>query len=1076
MDAFSSPFRLMPSLTPRRAPSPTMSPGGRRGRAYGGSEESRLRDLSPDTTLRAFTQKPMPFDTSQDEYKILSCIDALTAAERDLGMRVAKAAQRLKSWCTEIEQWGWSGSFEQPSVDVREQRRRSLELRIREHVPSADVTKSLRPLEYWGSLLSNEVEQHDCRLDDIEEEMLKLDVEELKEHVLDMHPAGKSRRTSASFEAAQQNYKIMDDFSFLITQTLLSALPHHAQLKDRLLTWTARVSILREAPKYLSELEMAQKAMRLGWDAIEQPADTSDLAFAQWKEAVDTISGVLQDKVSDLGRRLDTMLDTLEGREDCLPENWIDIFEGIEADYGRWVHESRRRVIDLEVRRKEDKSPDVRGEHVTGQLEPHSEDYATPRQQQPSITSIISDPVANIKGVDTKIEPTRAAVTDGLTGTDYVPGPKESDFIVATPRSDAASKTDVLDVSSSLSGSGDDVSSNETTPEHGVKDNIKYPQHKLVGPRNAELLSALSSAPVEASAIPFDPPALKDPEQGAKSVDTSKDILDIPSYEHVITTQTKPLPAATPTMEAPARFVEGTRPVEGVFVQNSETVEEDSAFDVESEFDEGDTIVHHELDGSPEEIVSVQPASEKILDDDDMTENGSTGITQAGPRPLAPAEYSVVITSDEPTDEQDSASLEPPQTPRSRRGSVGSLSSEMSFGSSSPGFIDDSPSVRNATNRALRAPRPELNAAMSKRRPAKATVDEGAVNPPWPPTRFAQKPTNSAEDLERKISDILTTIPAHIRLTSGPGADAPEVKSARSLTTKSSRGYLRATHSVNGMKSPELTLSPAKSEYDSPNAVSGRRSATALRGDNDIKLYHLTQPGKEHPIKLFIRRVGENGERVMVRVGGGWADLGEYLRQYAEHHGRRTVSDGKFEILGLEVKNSGDSPARPDSSMSKKDRRFSGGHHTGSPSTTPVKSAGVGISKEEVSPMPSFTSTPVIAEEVSLPSTNSSQRSWQGNEVGLAGPKSKKLELSGEKLDWIEGMMKQARTVSSNVMTTNHLPLQREDRVESRSESRSDSRTGSRAGGKKPDFGDLGKIGGTKRIFMRGGRPSLSEQ
>ena len=38
----------------------------------------------------------------------------------------------------------------------------------------------------------------------------------------------------------------------------------------------------------------------------------------------------------------------------------------------------------------------------------------------------------------------------------------------------------------------------------------------------------------------------------------------------------------------------------------------------------------------------------------------------------------------------------------------------------------------------------------------------------------------------------------------------------------------------------------------------------------------------------------------MVRVGGGWADLGEYLRQYAEHHGRRTISEGKFEILGLE--------------------------------------------------------------------------------------------------------------------------------------------------------------------------------
>lgn len=65
--------------------------------------------------------------------------------------------------------------------------------------------------------------------------------------------------------------------------------------------------------------------------------------------------------------------------------------------------------------------------------------------------------------------------------------------------------------------------------------------------------------------------------------------------------------------------------------------------------------------------------------------------------------------------------------------------------------------------------------------------------------------------------------------------------------------------------------------------------------------------------------------------------------------------------------------------------------------------------------------------------------------------------------------MKQARTVSGSVMPANHTPQQREERADSRSESRSDSR----AGGKKPEFGDLGKVGGTKRIFLRGGKPVL---
>jgi hypothetical protein len=358
---------------------------------------------------------------------------------------------------------------------------------------------------------------------------------------------------------------------------------------------------------------------------------------------------------------------------------------------------------------------------------------------------------------------------------------------------------------------------------------------------------------------------------------------------------------------------------------------------------------------------------------------------------------------------------------------------------------------------------------MAKRRLGKTIIDNSIASAPWPPTQFSDKSVNSAEDLERKISDILTTIPAHIRLTSGPGADAPEVK-PRGLAAKGSRAYLRAARSVSGLKSPELTLSPAKSEFD--GVASGRKSAAASRTDNDIKLYHLTQPGKEQPVKLFIRRVGENGERVMVRVGGGWADLGEYLRQYAEHHGRRTASDGKFEILGLEVNKSDttNSPNRPESALSKQDRRVSSGRPTASPLTTPTKATASGMSKDDmVPPMPSFASTPGIAEETGVPSTNSSQRSWSGNEVGLAGPKAKKLDLSGEKLEWIEGMMKQARTVSGNIMPANHTPQQREERADSRSESRSDSR----AGGKKPEFGDLGKVGGTKRIFLRGGKPVM---
>ena len=49
-------------------------------------------------------------------------------------------------------------------------------------------------------------------------------------------------------------------------------------------------------------------------------------------------------------------------------------------------------------------------------------------------------------------------------------------------------------------------------------------------------------------------------------------------------------------------------------------------------------------------------------------------------------------------------------------------------------------------------------------------------------------------------------------------------------------------------------------------------------------LYHLHRTDGKAPTKLYIRLVGKNGERAMVRVGGGWEDLAEYLKRYVAHH------------------------------------------------------------------------------------------------------------------------------------------------------------------------------------------------
>jgi hypothetical protein len=946
-----------------------MSPGGRRGRALGSADENHLRNLSPDTTLRAFTQRPMPYDVTRDEYKMFACIENLTPAERDLGARVAKAAQRLKSWCDEIAQWGWSGSFEQPSDEDKERRRKSLQMRIDEHMKEAPATDDLPPLEYWGSLLSVEVQAHEARLDEISDDLIALDIEELKGHVLDLHPGSRSRPPSAGYGASRISYKPMDDFNFLITHTLISALPPHSQLKQRLQTWTARVSVLREAPRYLDDLKTAQKAMRLGWKALGPPKDPSDDAFNTWKNTVDTISGVMRDRVSDLGRRLDTMLDALEGNEDCLPDRWIDVFEGVEGDFGHWTQESRRKVIEFDVRRHASSRGDATGE-----------------QYQPMAHFDTAAPNAQAGGSEGLVGKNDNASNGNEGGTSLRPITVFKPDIVGEPRP-------VLNTVI-------DGPSNHTEAEDVIQD-------------DQSVFGAVDVSPTLDMGIDAPPSRT-----GTENIIQD----DEPVFEE---SDVRHLPDAV--IHGPPDHAD----TEDVFQ------------DDESVFEEGDTVIHNEI------------------------EEGFAEVVESRLETTSPAKSHIFVTSAE--------GQHTPvrhRTPRSRRESMESISSDISYSSSPPSAFSPSPSVRNATNRASRAPPPALNAAMPKRR--KNGVEPSVERAPWPPTQFSHTTPTTADDFERKISDVLSTIPAHIRLTSKNGADARNPKTSRVVSHKGSNGYLRAARSVSNLKTPELTLSPVKEDHDSANTISGRRSMASSRGDTDIRMYHLTQPGKDQPIKLFIRRVGENGERVMVRVGGGWADLGEYLRQYAEHHGRRTASNGQLEILGLEV-GADPWPNRPESVMSKQDRRVSSGSQIISPSTTPNRpSTRAGISTSEAPPpMPRLSSTPTPTssnETSATPSTDSSRRSWRGQEVGLAGPKSKKIELDNEKAVWVEGMMKQARSVSGNLINQfTPQPLPQSGRAESRSESRSKSRSESRPGVKgKSSFGDLGKVGGTKRIFMRG--------
>ena len=297
------------------------------------------------------------------------------------------------------------------------------------------------------------------------------------------------------------------------------------------------------------------------------------------------------------------------------------------------------------------------------------------------------------------------------------------------------------------------------------------------------------------------------------------------------------------------------------------------------------------------------------------------------------------------------------------------------------------------------------------------------------------------DQLEARISSILTDIPAQIRLTSGPETDAPEVLHPEAPQDLQSPGTglraMRLSRSQTTVPSPPMILTPAN-----PKSPKSR----AQNGDPEIRLYHLHQSGKAAPIKLYIRLVGEKGERVMVRIGGGWADLGEYLKEYVTHHGRRSISNGRFEIQGL-----------PQSQSSSPVAALTGHSSSyGTPRSRPSSPSMPNSQNRRLSELassevglPITPENPAFERQDSIPrSRESSPASMRppshqfctedDSPLGLAGPRTKKIDISPRKQAWVDDMIGQARNASAEMQ---------------------------KAG--EGDFGDLGKVGGTKRVFMK---------
>lgn len=333
----TNPFTNPPTLLrPQRLPK-TRSPSHSPVRQHGHDIDPLLRDLSPSSTLRACVSHPGDMDANHSK-ALAKSIESASASERALGAKAARAHLNLRTWTQELENWQWPGAFDPPESAAKKARDNDND--------SGTV--------YWGSLPAQTVREYEMRADEIGQHIDELDVEELKQYLLNSHYRVSSRPPSREDSisgigglTASTDLRKLDDFTALVTATILHALPYFSRLNRLIDVWTIRLIVLRGTPGFLRELREARTALDQAWTATIAPsgADVSTDHRNLDRASMDAMKTSLERQVGSLGRRLDRLLDSLEGGSDTLPDTWIDDFEHLEAAYGTWVVQAERQVL-----------------------------------------------------------------------------------------------------------------------------------------------------------------------------------------------------------------------------------------------------------------------------------------------------------------------------------------------------------------------------------------------------------------------------------------------------------------------------------------------------------------------------------------------------------------------------------------------------------------------------------------------------------------------------------------------------------------------------------------------------------
>jgi len=314
-----------------------------------------LRNLSPTTTLRAFSEG----DRRSSRDTLYYSLQSSTSAQRTLGTRAAQTCLDIRSWARELEDWEWPGTFEIPEP-ARKIEQSNTTIKDGSIALNTSVTdQNGNTTDYWGSLPAVVVQEYEQRTDEIIQQLDEIDVEELKEFVLSAHDqagfSSASINDSIGDIGAATDLRKLDDFTAIITATILQALPYLSRLNRLLDTWSIRLTILRQAPSFVRALSQAHADLSRGWAAIQVAESDDDENPPHTRFNRGTLiemRSVIEHNVGSLGRKLDGFLDNLEGRSETVPESWIDSMETLESQYAVWIVQAERKILDNDLKKR----------------------------------------------------------------------------------------------------------------------------------------------------------------------------------------------------------------------------------------------------------------------------------------------------------------------------------------------------------------------------------------------------------------------------------------------------------------------------------------------------------------------------------------------------------------------------------------------------------------------------------------------------------------------------------------------------------------------------------------------------